>query len=235
MNTFKTYDAAYHEILRQCYNSKSGEILGLSFTLLSPLDRTVDSKTRNFRTEFAEAFYSWIISGSSEVSDDLIRLNPRAKDYVTEVDGRNIAYGPRITAQLGHIVEELRHSPDSRRGTLLILSAEDQSLLSKKRSDEHSNKAIEYPCTIGQQFIIRDNKLHTHVFMRSNNMVLTVCYDVYNFTKLQEHVANLLGVEVGKYIHTISSAHILPNERELAKKILEERYGSLNLVCHYSS
>ena len=66
-------------------------------------------------------------------------------------------------------------------------------------------------------------------------MVLTVCYDVYNFTKLQEHVANLLGVEVGKYIHTISSAHILPNERELAKKILEERYGSLNLVCHYSN
>ena len=58
--------------------------------------------------------------------------------------------------------------------------------------------------------------------MRSNNYVTTVTQDFYIFTCLQEHIAAMLGIDIGTYYHHTMSGHILPHDMKRAVAILDE-------------
>ena len=58
------------------------------------------------------------------------------------------------------------------------------------------------------------------VDMRSNNMVSTICYDVFMFTSLMMDVADKLELEYGYYYHNIGSAHIMQRDVEFAMKVV---------------
>ena len=46
------------------------------------------------------------------------------------------------------------------------------------------------PCTVSLQFLIRENKLHLFVNMRSNDVFLGLPHDIFCFTMIQEIIAN---------------------------------------------
>lgn len=228
------YDTIYHSQLRKLIDSpeftisepdgtSTAEILNMSFELTDPTKNTVNSKTREFNSVFAEKFFQWIYAGKSDVSE-LIPVNKNAKRYDDDNYHRNTAYGPRLLKQLPYILDELKYSEHSRRATINILDADDKEILPDLLS---GRTTIEFPCTNTIQFVIRDGRLNMHVGMRSNNMVLTVCYDVYNFTNLMFKVFDKLketypDLELGSYYHNIASAHIIGKEAKLAKDILKE-------------
>jgi len=115
------------------------------------------------------------------------------------------AYGPRVYAQYGQVLRKLRGAPDTRQAVI--------TLWSPLLDNEEGRK--DYPCTIAFGFRIRNDRLNMSTVMRSNDLWLGTCYDVFQFTQLQHTLARLLEVEVGTYSHTAWSLHIY--ERDLEK------------------
>ena len=84
--------------------------------------------------------------------------------------------------------------------------------------DFFSCKSKDIPCTVSQQFLIRDNKLHTIVTMRSNDIWMGIPYDIFFFTCNQIKMAMLLNIDVGEYMHNAGSLHMYKRDYETALK-----------------
>lgn len=227
MMKYANAEEAYHSVLETVLNEGEDdgegnlEIIGLNFVVEDLSTVEFNNPIRNFKTKFAQKFFDFIMSGGTDASV-LFKDNPNAKNFVDDLASRNTAYGPRIIAQMPKLIEEIKNRPATRRAVLTILNQKDQVLLAEKRD----GSKMEYPCTMTLVFFLRNNKLHQHVFMRSNNMTTTVNYDLFNFISFQRYLVyrlNEVGVkcELGNYHHACASAHILKDEIDLAKKIVK--------------
>lgn len=193
------------------------ELTGFRITLKDPLSRILYSPTRNINLMFAFAEFLWITSGSNKL-DFIEYYNKKYKDFSDDGLILNGAYGNRIFKpdvsnknQWDKILELLKKDPDSRQAVLNIHLPSDLNLTSK-----------DIPCTCMIQFLIRNNKLNCITYMRSNDVIWGVPYDIFNFTLLQEVLAKQLGIQVGTYSHIAGSMHIYEYHLELAKNILDE-------------
>lgn len=202
----------------------SREITNLSMELTNPLNRFVWNKARDMNYEFAMKFFLWMINGDTDFSyvsgsnKNAVNFIDAPKDEAAMPTNFSTAYGPRILKQLPYILEELKRDPASRRCVIHVLNEGDLDMLG-------TNTKEEYPCTDSFTFMIRDSALQMYTHMRSNNMVLTICYDVFNMTMLQEYVYRALkntfpDLRLGTYHHNIVSAHYFDREQPLVDKIL---------------
>lgn len=112
------------------------------------------------------------------------------------------AYGPRIKEQLVQVIHQLKQDPTTRQAMLQIWRPSDLSHVGDK------------PCTIVQQFLIRQGTLELHTYMRSQDVWLGLATDCFVFTQLQESVARFLGLHVGKYVHHVGSFHAYERDFE---------------------
>jgi len=140
------------------------------------------------------------------------RFQQESDDGVTVRSG----YGERLQNwrginQLDNVVKLLRERPTSRRATIQLFDATDLT---------ERFKSI--PCTCTLQFLIRDDRLHMFVAMRSNDAYLGLPHDVFSFTMLQEMVARAVGVELGEYKHCTGSLHLYEDHYALARQYLNE-------------
>ena len=200
------------------------EITNLSFELTNPLNRMVWNKARDVNYEFAMKFFLWMINGDTDFSyvagsnAKAVNFIDKPKDDKAMPTNFSTAYGPRILKQMPFIIDELKRDPDSRRCVIHVLNEDDLHMLGTDTKEE-------YPCTDSITFMIRDNQLHMYTHMRSNNMVLTLCYDIYNFTMLHEYLFKVMkntfpNLKLGTYHQNIVSAHYFDREQELVDKIL---------------
>lgn len=114
----------------------------------------------------------------------------------------NSAYGYIIQKkydknQLEEVIEVLRQDNNSRKAVLNISDASIDRLKTK-----------DMQCTIALQFLIRDDKLHMTVYMRSNDVYFGLPYDYIFFVSIQQYIAKRLNIEVGSYIHHATSMHM---------------------------
>jgi len=199
------------------------EITNLSIELTDPRNRFVWNKARDMNYEFAMKFFLWMLNGDTDFSY-VAGSNANASNFIGKKDDKampanfSTAYGPRIQKQLPYILEELKRDKESRRAVIHILNEGDLDMLGTDTKEE-------YPCTDSITFMIRDDKLHMYTHMRSNNMVLTVCYDMFNFTMFHEYVVRALqavypDLELGTYYHNIVSAHYFDREQTLVESVL---------------
>lgn len=183
-------------------NMNTQEVEGAIIKVKNPRSRILNNKLRKVSIPFAIGEWLWHMEGR----DDLEMIQYYAPSYDKYSDNGktlNGAYGPRIKKSLLKIVEILRNDPDSRRAVVPIYRKEDAGLNSK-----------DIPCTIGFQFLIRNNKLDMIVNMRSNDIFLGFPYDTFNFTMWQEYVACKLNIEIGTYTHIANSLHFYEKDRE---------------------
>lgn len=83
-------------------------------------------------------------------------------------------------------------------------------------------------CTMHGVFMIRDNKLHLTIVMRSNDLVKGLVYDLPWFCSLLHEMKaalyavedNGIHVEIGSYTHIAHSLHIYEQDFEKVKKML---------------
>jgi thymidylate synthase len=199
----------------------TNEVLNTGFVLTNPLE----NKNAHSNYDYAQKFFEWMISNQAKLSKELVEVNPWVQRFMdtTELpEGFSSSYSSKIGVQLDTLVTELVVHGESRRAYLNILFPTDQVILMVPKSTH------EYPCTIGLHFFIRPwsiagktNVLHMIVNMRSNNCWSVMPYDVYNFTMLQKHVADLLGIGLGKYYHQINNAHIYKGDvRRIRENII---------------
>ncbi len=213
----------FHDFRCQPRGQMCIEKIGHSFRIHNPRDRVIFNKERNINFSFMVAEWLWIMSGSDDVKM-ISHYNSKIADYSDDGKTMHGAYGKRILRkdQLSNVIEKLREDNDSRQALMIIFEPEDVTLETK-----------DVPCTILFQFFIRDNKLHMVTYMRSNDVLLGLPYDLFNFTMIQEYVLTLLreesgdfsalgGLGMGTYTHTVGSLHIYERDFGKIEKISAE-------------
>ncbi|MFP5262372.1 MAG: thymidylate synthase [Blastocatellia bacterium] len=193
------------------------ELSAITFKLLNPRKRTITNPMRRWSLPLALGEFCWHVSGSNEVSF-IEYYAKRWRDFAE--DGSTIrgsCYGHKIfkqpiegPSQWKRIIKLLQTDRYSRRA---ILNFSDFDL-----PVDITPKDVSCACTL--QFLIRSDKLHAFAYMRSNDAIWGLPYDVFLFTMLQELMALELGVEPGSYNHFATSLHLYEQHIQLARRIV---------------
>ena len=101
--------------------------------------------------------------------------------------------------QIQWLVDEIKRNPDSRR---LIVNAWNVADLSKMAL---------MPCHAIFQFYVADGKLSCQLYQRSADLFLGVPFNIASYALLTHMVAQVCGLGVGDFVHTLGDAHIYSN------------------------
>ena len=167
-------------------------------------------------------------------SDDARDFSKASKfwDNIKTKQGKiNSAYGNLIfnksledgRSQFDWAFDSLKNDKDSR-----------QAFMRYNNTSHQYDGNKDVPCTFIQGFHIRDNKLHTTVEMRSNDLIKGTTYDIPSFILFQRLMLLRLrevysDLEMGSYTHFANSFHLYSTdfelvERRLNSQILENAY-----------
>lgn len=101
--------------------------------------------------------------------------------------------------QIANIVRQIRTNPDSRR---LIVSAWNVAEVDKMALP---------PCHTLFQFYVADGKLSLQLYQRSADVFLGVPFNIASYALLLQMMAQVTGLKVGDFVHTLGDAHIYTN------------------------
>ena len=110
--------------------------------------------------------------------------------------------------QVKWVVEEIRRNPDSRR---LIVSAWNVADL--------PHMAL-MPCHALFQFYVAEGRLSCQLYQRSADIFLGVPFNIASYALLTHMVAQVTGLGVGEFIHTLGDAHLYSNHMDQAREQL---------------
>ncbi|MGA2655313.1 MAG: thymidylate synthase [Gammaproteobacteria bacterium] len=121
----------------------------------------------------------------------------------------------RTIDQISQVIKEIRERPDSRR---LIVSSWNVGEIEKMALP---------PCHCFFQFYVADNKLSCQLYQRSADIFLGVPFNIASYALLTMMVAQVTGLGVGDFVHTLGDAHLYLNHFEQAAEQLKRRPLSL--------
>ena len=104
--------------------------------------------------------------------------------------------------QIQQVIEQLKHDPTSRR---IIVSAWNVAQLEEMALA---------PCHCFMQFYVADRKLSLQLYQRSADVFLGVPFNIASYALLLMMVAQVVGLEVGEFVHTFGDVHIYRNHLE---------------------
>ncbi len=110
-------------------------------------------------------------------------------------DGRHID-------QIAQVVESLRTNPDSRR-----------HIVSAWNVAEIDQMALP-PCHALFQFYVADGRLSCQLYQRSADVFLGVPFNIASYALLTMMMAQVVGLKIGDFVHTLGDAHIYLNHLE---------------------
>ena len=124
--------------------------------------------------------------------------------------------------QIKELVDGLRTRPNSRRH---IISAWNPALLpdesiSPQANVEQGRMALA-PCHTLFQFYVANDKLSCQLYQRSADVFLGVPFNIASYALLTHMLAQVLGLQVGDYVHTFGDVHIYSNHIEQVKMQLQ--------------
>jgi len=117
--------------------------------------------------------------------------------------------------QIAEIVKLLKTNPNSRR---IIVSAwnvadlPDESI-SPQQNVKQGRMALA-PCHAFFQFYVADGKLSCQLYQRSADIFLGVPFNIASYALLTMMIAQVCGLTVGDFIHTLGDAHLYNNHLE---------------------
>lgn len=229
-NVYKTLDDVLNDVFYDLINlpfdikptrGATSEIRGASFELINPLARLSRSEVKS-KAFSAIGELLWYLSGSNKLEFIEHYISHYKKE---EEDGIiHGGYGPRLFNmrekynQVNNVLSLLKESPSTRRAVIQLYDAADIA-----------EKHKEIPCTCTLQFMIRNEKLHLYVSMRSNDAFKGLPHDVFAFTMFQEIIARTLDIELGSYYHSAGSLHLYSADKIKVNKYLNEGFQPTNL------
>jgi len=179
------------------------ELLGVNLCLTNPRARMPTFPRRRWSLPLAIGELCWHFRASDDVSA-LTYYAPRWGQYSD--DGYHVpgsCYG-RIALTSDHsssqwylAKELLKTDPSTRRAILIFDTPRNSDMWTRDKS-----------CLTSMQFLSRSGRLDAIVTMRSNDVYIGLPYDIFLFTMMQEIMAIETGLNLGKYIHFVSSFHI---------------------------
>ncbi len=110
--------------------------------------------------------------------------------------------------QISQVVQAIKANPDSRR---LIVSAWNVADVEQMKLP---------PCHAFFQFYVADGKLSCQLYQRSADIFLGVPFNIASYALLTMMVAQVCGLKVGDFVHTLGDAHIYTNHMEQVQEQL---------------
>ncbi|MDR3327018.1 MAG: thymidylate synthase [Prevotellaceae bacterium] len=104
--------------------------------------------------------------------------------------------------QISEAVEAIKENPDSRR---IIVSAWNVADLPNMKLP---------PCHVFFQFYVVDSKLSLQLYQRSADIFLGVPFNIASYALLLQMMAQVTGLQLGDFVHTLGDAHIYTNHLE---------------------
>ncbi len=113
-------------------------------------------------------------------------------------DGRSID-------QIAQLIKGLRTNPNSRRHIVSAWNPADVEEMALP------------PCHCLFQFYVSQGRLSCQLYQRSADMFLGVPFNIASYALLTHMVAQVVGLEVGEFVHTLGDAHLYLNHLEQAE------------------
>lgn len=113
--------------------------------------------------------------------------------------------------QLKNLINEIKTNPNSRR---LIICAWNPAQV-----DEMALP----PCHSFIQFYVNDGKLSCQLYQRSGDVFLGVPFNIASYSLFTMMIAQVTGLGLGDFVHTIGDAHIYSNHIEQIKLQLSRK------------
>ncbi len=101
--------------------------------------------------------------------------------------------------QISNVVEQIKTTPDSRR---LIVSAWNVAEIPKMKLP---------PCHSFFQFYVADGELSCQLYQRSADVFLGVPFNIASYAALTMMMAQVTGLRLGEFVHTLGDAHLYSN------------------------
>lgn len=123
-------------------------------------------------------------------------------------DGRQID-------QIAQVVEQIKKNPNSRRLLVVAFNPGD------------ADKMALPPCHAFFQFYVANGKLSCQLYQRSADIFLGVPFNIASYALLTHMIAQVCGLGVGDFIHTLGDAHIYSNHLEQVQLQLSREFRPL--------
>lgn len=225
-------------------NLKIIELRNVTLKLTNPENNIVNTKERKISLKYLLAEWFWYVSGDTSVN--FIGKYAPFWRQITNPDGTlNSNYGYYMFkqplnehdssySQFDYVVNTLTNDKDSRQAVVNVNNVSHKVFGIK-----------DFPCTVFMQFFIRNNALEMTVCMRSTDLVLGYCNDVFQFTLFQYLVYNklknrYLDLKMGNFTLFTSSLHIYEKHFNMAREVMASnrkrspRKDDINLSTLYS-
>ena len=111
--------------------------------------------------------------------------------------------------QLEDLINQIKNNPTSRR---LIISAWNPAQI--------KDMALP-PCHCFMQFYVNDGKLSCQLYQRSADIFLGVPFNIASYSLFTMMIAQVTGLGLGDFVHTIGDAHIYLNHLEQVDRQLK--------------
>lgn len=211
------------------YEGKEVEVRGLMtkeihpclMHITNPKKRTLLYPKRGNNPFATLAETMWVLAGRNDMKF-LTMFLPRAADFSDDGQVWRAGYGPRLrywkyveletqdhvnyytvskyTDQIEFVIKQLQKDLNSRQAVMSIWDPSYENIVEKTK---------DYPCCNWIHFMVRDGALDCTVVVRSNDAIWGLSsINVYEWTVLQEIIANALGLPVGQYYQMSDSLHL---------------------------
>jgi thymidylate synthase len=110
--------------------------------------------------------------------------------------------------QLARVIDDIKANPDSRRHVVSAWNVADLDAMALM------------PCHAFFQFYVADGRLSCQMYQRSADVFLGVPFNIASYALLTHMVAQVAGLEVGDFVHTLGDAHLYVNHLDQAREQL---------------
>ena len=204
---FKNADRAYNYFLDKIIQDgvpfgDTKALFNIGFTIENPKQNHIKNPERNWKLEYAKAEWEWYLSGDPSINKlkEIYGKIPPIWCHMADSNGlvrSNYGWQWKRNDQIDYIVAKLKNCKDTRHAAISIYDAKEWETYRK-----------DTPCTYAVQFTILNNRLNMAVLMRSNDIWYGFCNDQYQFSMLQQMIAERLNIEIGNYYHFSHNLHL---------------------------
>lgn len=207
-------------VAQQAYN--------VNYVLTQPTNRL--HTTRSGAIKYLAREFIAYFNGSLKAEDGLAKASKFWMSLTDENGNINSNYGfyvfyepvEKYGTQYNWVKHVLISNKDTRRAIINI------------NQSYHKSDTKDFPCTIGIQFYIRDNKLHCETFSRSTDIITGLPYDMGFFSFIHELMwrdlcqSGMVGLELGVTVMRTTFTQIYNKTLQKAHEVIENQLIDVN-------
>lgn len=105
----------------------------------------------------------------------------------------------RVIDQIAQVISQIKTTPESRRMLVTAWNVGDVPQMKLP------------PCHLMFQFYVANGRLSCQLYQRSGDLFLGVPFNIASYALLVHMIAQVCGLQVGEFVHTLGDAHVYLN------------------------